>query len=438
MLTMASPGYRLIVIRGPDEGTEISVRSPADRSATIGREGCDLLFRSDQMVSRNHAEIAASGKEYLLTDCGSTNGTSCRGKTLGANRAVALEDGDEFSLGPESVVRFELMVAATIRPADTPASRLGASTPRKRPVEVKEPIEAKVEAPADDVIDLHDVVAEPTGRFGHYQVFELLAEGDADRVERAIHEPSGRVVALKRFTSRTCTKSYGRAIVAETERAAAWDHPNVAQLVEAGECEGVFFVATEFVAGLSIDRIQGCCASNVDPALAGYFVLGICRAIAYVHEQNGGVAHGYVAPRGVVVGRNGDVKLINYGLPTFESRLSGEEHAGVYRPHEARNGGRLDARSDVCSLGFVLYELLTATPIDPRARALLPQPDTINPDIPVRLSKVTWQATRVNANRRFIDVREMESELDEALKSESQPYDAGKVGDWLAKNCPID
>ncbi len=385
------------------------------------------------MISRRHAQIEVQGRSCFLTDLESTNGTRWGGNAVTVGEPVRLSDGDEFSLGPETIVRFEILVPATVRAADTPVSRMSVKTPR-RPVR-PDPLPAEATPMAERPIELDQVVSRPADRFGQFEVFEELAHSDADRVDRAKHCPAGAIVALKRFVSPTCTKSVRQAITAEIRRATDWQHPNIARMAEVGEHEGVLFVASEFVRGLTIRDIQARCAKNIDPALAGYIVRELCRAVAYIHDVNSGLAHGYIAPRAAIVGTAGEIKLINYGLPSYETRVLGKAHADVYRPHEARNGARLEERSDVCSLGFLLYELLTAMPIDARSRAVLREPDTLNPEIPPALSKVAWKATRLNASRRFSTVTEMESELSAALASTRSEYDASRVADWMGRYC---
>ena len=439
---MSEREFRLTVVSGPDEGIELKVRPSDSCPVTIGREACDLLFRHDLTVSRVHAEISSRGQDLELLDLGSTNGTHVNGKRLREREAVVIKSGDEFTLGPESIVRLEIQSQRTVRAADTPASQPG---PRRRRRSHASDLRAdsRPDAAADGSAKTPGSVVElaeserVSERFGHFGVLGQLARSDSDRLDQAIHEPSGRHVALKRFTTPTCTRSVRRAITNETEIGAAWKHPNIVELIEIGEIDGTFFVATSFLPGVSLEMLQRCCAGALEAWIAAFVLRECCSAISYFHDQ-AKKAHGFLTPRSIVVGQEGQVQLVNYGLPRFEARLTGTDTGEVYRAHEARNGGPLDARSDVCSLGFILYELLTAEPIDLRSKAVLREPDTIRPEIPETLSKIAWRATRLNASKRFMSVKEMGDALSAALDTAQADFGSTQVAAWMAKHCPAE
>jgi hypothetical protein len=219
-------------------------------------------------------------------------------------------------------------------------------------------------------------------RFGSYRVVEALGSGAISTIYRAVQEPLGRIVALKALkTQISPTSSFGEQLDREAKILRDLAHPNVVLLLDvARTASGRPFLVLENVEGPSLHqllakkRILG-----VDAALA--VGCGICAALEHVHER--GVVHRDVKPSNVLLTNNGVVKMIDFGIaqrartPTLSDTFGAEgiTPSGRIAPEAVKDafgtpaymspeqilGDFVDGRSDLFSLGVVLYQMLSGS-----------------------------------------------------------------------------
>jgi len=439
---MADGGFRLRVCAGPDSGLELLVRNPGTHPVTIGRKAQasvkrwglnpdrDLLC-SDDAVSRRHATIEASARGYLLTDRGSTNGTMHNGHRLTPEVPVLLRDGDDLRFA-DTVVKFELLEAESER------SPRGERPPAPRESAASSPrISSGTVAPMVTLRRV-DEVPSPTERFGRYAVYTLLAHSDTDRVEVAVDDKSGARVALKRFAA-NLPRRVQKRILEEAERARRWRHPNIAEVLDAGVESSTVYVASRLVDGISLATIQERCARDVDPALAAYVVREACLALRYAQSAVPGFVHRNLCPQTIMLGKRGEVVLVNFGFVQLKALV---DRTASLSPTEARylspehlKGRGLDPRSDIFSLGVILYELLAQEAIDPRRKAVLADVDSVRPEVPPALADITMRAVAIRPEVRFRTASEMAAELTAALDALAPGY-GPEAATWLAKRFP--
>ncbi len=219
-------------------------------------------------------------------------------------------------------------------------------------------------------------------RFGPYRVVETIGSGASSSIYRAVQDPLGRVVVLKALNSQISPhSSFGEQLEREAMILRDLAHPNVVLLLDLARTDsGRPYLVLENLEGPSLLQwLAKARVLPVEPALA--LAVGICAALVHVHER--GVVHRDIKPSNVLVTRSGVVKLVDFGIAhrartlTLSDALGGEGLMPAGRPApsvvkdafgtpaymspEQILGDFVDARSDLFSLGVVLYETLSGT-----------------------------------------------------------------------------
>ena len=217
-------------------------------------------------------------------------------------------------------------------------------------------------------------------RFGHYRILSLLGAGGMGEVYLARDTRLGRPVALKLLPARfTDDEERVRRFEREARAASALNHPNIITIYDIGAHEGAHYIATEFVDGRTLKQHAAEARPDLTEALG--LALQIADALAAAHEA--GIVHRDVKPENVMVRRDGYVKVLDFGLAKLAERAVSEgdpvgqsataltETGAVmgtyaYMSPEQALGREVDSRSDIFSLGVVLYELVYGKPPFPR------------------------------------------------------------------------
>jgi len=230
---------------------------------------------------------------------------------------------------------------------------------------------------------------------------------------------AARLVALERLPR---TKAGDAAIVRtflESARAGALlSHPNVVQILDAGRLGSSYFVASEFIDGELLRSIiehakaQGRLQVPLRAVLT--IVAGIATALHFAHERKSGdgepgIVHGNLTPSNVIISRDGVVKLLDFGVP-----------AGgllAYRSPEQLRGGAVDSRSDLFSLGVVVWELLTREPLFERGTEAetreaiendtVPPPSMTRMDVPLELDSIVGKLLAKDPADRYRDADDL-------------------------------
>src|SRR5215469_196714 len=198
-------------------------------------------------------------------------------------------------------------------------------------------------------------------KLGKYEITGELGSGAMGVVYRAEDPRLGRPVALKTTNAEVANNpNLLKRFYREAQAAAKLTHPNIVTIYEIDEANGVPFIAMEFLEGENLQKII---AERRDlPILQKLqIIIDTCRGIDYAHQH--GVVHRDIKPGNIVVLKNGQVKIVDFGIARVG--VSSMTRTGVvlgtvmYMSPEQVQGQTVDARSDVFSLGVVLYELLT-------------------------------------------------------------------------------
>jgi serine/threonine protein kinase len=392
-------GFRLRVCAGPDAGKELLVHAPMSRPVVVGRsvsETGDLLC-TDSKVSRQHATIEASGDGYQLTDHGSTNRTRVNGRLLRPDAPEPIHNGDQILFGPDTLVKFELLEVAQQQAAT------GLPPPRYE--------------------------------FGPYAVYEPLYRGATDRVDVAVDTRNGTRVALKRFAAGELPRAVRKRLLDQAARARQWQHPNIATVLDAGQQGEVLYIASRLIEGPTLAEIEERLAGDIEPLVAAYVIREACAGIAYALEREPDFVHRNLRPGTIILSYRGEVALINFGLAPLVTLREGtgrlDRKKAIYLSPEHRAQFGLDPRSDVYSLGAILYEMLVREPLDPQRAAGLPDVREIRPEVPPDLAALTMRAFDRHPESRFQNATEMYDELKAVLRRMARDYGPPEVSRWM-------
>ena len=262
---------------------------------------------------------------------------------------------------------------------------------------------------------------------GHYRIEAKLGEGGMGVVYRAFDTHLDRAVAIKILRAdATSSPERKRRFVQEAKAASALNHPNIVHIYDISSSDGTDFIAMEFVPGKTLDQLIGKCGLPLRDTLK--YSIQIADALARAHSA--GIVHRDLKPANVIVGEDGRVKLLDFGLAKLTESVPDLDGATAtmaapetpqteegtivgtvaYMSPEQTEGKKIDARSDIFSFGSVLYEMVTGRrPFHGANRistlsAILhvePQPPgELAPEVPTELEKIIARCLRKDPDRR--------------------------------------
>ncbi|MBW2264498.1 MAG: serine/threonine protein kinase, partial [Deltaproteobacteria bacterium] len=278
--------------------------------------------------------------------------------------------------------------------------------------------------------------------FGGYKLVKRLAVSSMSEVFLAFPETKPadpRPVIIKRLLDDVAAvDAFVDLFHNEANLAAFMHHPNVVQFLEFGEVEGQLYLAMEYVEGMDLWRLTRRlkrAGEKLPPAQAIYIVIEILKALSYVHALAGetgerlNIVHHDVSPSNIMLGRNAEVKLGDFGIAYSEQNLEklGRKFKGkvFYLSPEQVKGDRVDHRSDLYSAGVVLTELvLGKRPFTgPTDLSILinvrdrnsPVLDEALETLPPDLAEILGSALATDPDERFPDANLFRSSLEEVL-----------------------
>jgi serine/threonine-protein kinase len=284
-----------------------------------------------------------------------------------------------------------------------------------------------------------------TGRLGRYELLGELGRGAMGVVYRARDPIIDRVVALKTIDSgRTgeAQASFTERFFQEARSAGRLNHPNIVTIYDAGEAGGQAYIAMEFLEGTGLREALD--EEAPFPVARAVEIAGqVARGLAYAHEH--GVVHRDVKPGNIILLRNRRPKITDFGIARLgEADVLAGSRAGSPKymsPEQIRGDGALDGRSDVFSLGAVLYEMLTGRQPFGGAdaveimRAVLqdaPEPPSAhNPRVPAELDALVLRMLAKRPDERhpsarwlFRELRQLEEKLEKEPSAPAPRADA--------------
>ncbi|MDA1049622.1 MAG: serine/threonine-protein kinase [Planctomycetota bacterium] len=269
--------------------------------------------------------------------------------------------------------------------------------------------------------------------FGDYEILETIAKGGMGVVYKARQRKLNRIVALKMILAgQFADQGDIDRFYAEAQAAAHLRHPNIVGIHEVGECEGQHYFSMEYIEGKSLGDLVR--EHPLAPRNAAKFVKTVSEAMHYAHEE--GVLHRDLKPSNVLVDEN-DVPLVtDFGLAKRTAEQSQLTVAGTvlgtpsYMPPEQASGklDQISVRSDVYSLGAILYELITgkppfgaANPWETIKQVLSNEPVSprlLNSGVPADLETICLKCLQKDQVRRYQSAQDLAEELQRFLAGE--------------------
>ncbi|HEY0323750.1 MAG TPA: protein kinase [Pyrinomonadaceae bacterium] len=276
---------------------------------------------------------------------------------------------------------------------------------------------------------------------GRYEIRSLLGTGGMGEVYLAQDKQLDRTVALKILPDDLARDQLRmRRFIQEAKSASALSHPNIITIYEVGEVDDVHFIATEFVDGGTLRQRIGSNELHLDETLE--ISIQVASALLAAHEA--GIIHRDIKPDNIMLRRDGYVKVLDFGLAKLteksNERLSSEPEAMTlvntepglvvgtvsYMSPEQARGLAVDTRSDIWSLGVVMYQMLTGhepfeapTATDQIVAILERQPPPLSlyaEGIPVEIERIVLLALAKDRGDRYQTIEELLTDLRQARK----------------------
>lgn len=299
-------------------------------------------------------------------------------------------------------------------------------------------LQKPIQDAARNVVSIPPPLAlKPGARFGRYEVLTTVGAGGMGEVYLAHDTQLRRNVALKLLARELTRDERGlRRFEQEARAASALNHPNILTVYEFGQIEGTYYIASEYVEGETLrERIK---RAKLQVAEVTDLAIQMASALAAAHAR--GIVHRDIKPDNIIVRNDGLVKVLDFGIAKLNAGLGGLAGGGGllstalstsrpgavfgtirYMSPEQARGHDVDGRSDLFSLGVVMYEMVTGhaafqgdTASDVIAEILKGEPEPLAdavPDLPPEFDSIVLRAMRKSCEERYQSASEMLADL---------------------------
>ena len=274
-----------------------------------------------------------------------------------------------------------------------------------------------------------------------YELLEVIGTGGMAVVYKARCHRLNRLVAIKILKDEfSGDEEFRRRFRAEGEAVAMLSHPNIVQVYDVSSSDSANYIVMELIDGISLKQymqVKG--VLNWKETL--HFAMQIAKGLEHAHSR--GIVHRDIKPHNVMVLKNGSVKVMDFGIARVMNKsntLTKEALGSVhYISPEQAKGSYTDNRSDIYSLGVVMYEMMTGRPPydgeSPVAVAIqhinggAPLPSALNPNIPRGLEQIIMKCMALDVSDRYASATEMLRDMEEFRKNPQIIFDYHSVLD---------
>jgi serine/threonine-protein kinase len=268
-----------------------------------------------------------------------------------------------------------------------------------------------------------------------YEILEQIGVGGMAVVYKALCHRLNRFVAVKILKDDYAVdEDFRRRFHTEAQAVAMLSHPNIVTVYDVSRTTDVNYIVMELIEGITLKQyMQKRGVLSWKEAL--HFAMQISKALMHAHSR--GIVHRDIKPHNIMILRDGSVKVADFGiarLTTSQNTLTQETLGSVhYISPEQAKGSQTDARTDIYSLGVVMYEMLTgrlpfegdsAVAVAIQHISSIPlMPREINPDIPEGLEQITMRAMCAELDKRYQSAEELYADLESFRKNPEGNFD---------------
>jgi serine/threonine protein kinase len=416
---------KLVMESGPLKGAKYDLAGVV----AVGRAPNNDLAIPDGAMSLMHCRIHVGEMDVLVTDLGSTNGTWVNGERIVSSK---LHDGDGVVMG-ESKARIHI-------PFHAPSGTI-----------ISKPEGAA--AVADELSG--DIFGSVT-----YSLNRKIADGGMGSIYEA--QQFGAEGFIKKVAIKTILPKYAKresqiaSFVGEARLVANLVHQNIVQIHHLGRHEGGYYIAMEYIDGITLTHFMSMHAQlvrRVPVDIATFITSRICRGLEYAHSKKDAegvplnLVHRDVSPNNIMIDTEGEVKLTDFGVAKAARFMEDESDDLVgcvefMSPEQARCQP-VDGRSDIFSLGLVFYELLSGTrlfrcsdgdvvrALEAVVEAAVPDPRLYNPELPSSVSQIVLRMLARDREERYQTAGELARALEEDMYGEGYGPTVVKLATYI-------
>ncbi len=267
-----------------------------------------------------------------------------------------------------------------------------------------------------------------------YEILEVIGTGGMAVVYKALCHRLNRLVAVKILKDEFAKdEEFLRRFRAEGEAVAMLSHPNIVQVFDVSATDNTYYIVMELINGISLKQymeVKGILNWKETLHFASQIALGL------EHAHSRGIVHRDIKPHNVMVLKNGSVKVMDFGIAQVmnkSSTLTKEALGSVhYISPEQAKGSFTDSRSDIYSLGVVMYEMMTGRPpYDGESPVVVaiqhinggaPLPTSFNPNIPAGMEQIIMKAMALEPSDRYSSATELLQDLEEFRKTPTMTF----------------
>ncbi|HMQ11655.1 MAG TPA: serine/threonine-protein kinase [Oligoflexia bacterium] len=281
-------------------------------------------------------------------------------------------------------------------------------------------------------------------KFGKYMLVDMIASGGMAEIYKGFAKSADRKmysIAIKRILPQFARDEEFVALLLDEAKVMVYmNHPNIVSIIEFGKVDETYYIAMEYVEGPTLQKLfKKVRAKNelLPVPIALFIVREIAQGLGYAHRKldNDGnamsIVHRDISPANILISYTGDVKITDFGI----SKAANQNHhtqvgiirgkTGYMSPEQTRAGMEIDGRSDLFSLGVIMYELLTGRRLfkaDSVPKALkmvreghIPPISELRPGLPASLENIVYRALQRDPNERYQSGEEFCDALNEFL-----------------------